>query len=138
SRRVLTPVRGAGMSWYERPYSGFGGGPRFADNPLMWSPTIGHVSGVRIRVHMLFILYIVFELIGAGSAFFTTAHYLFILFGSVFLHELGHCFTARRVGGSADDVLMWPLGGLATVDAPRTPWPQFLVVAGGPAVNVVL
>src|SRR5205814_8780755 len=103
-----------------------------------WAPSIGHLAGIRIRVHMLFILYIFFELLSARDGFLFTAHFLFVLFGSVFLHELGHCFTARRVGGSADEVLMWPLGGLATVDAPRAAWPQFLTAAGGPAVTLLL
>lgn len=138
------------MSWQERDYirggpggtGGFGGlssgGARFRDNPLNWSPTLGHVAGIRIRVHILFILYIGFELLGAGSWLFFEAQLLFILFASVFLHELGHCFAARAVGGGADDVLMWPLGGLATVDAPRQPWPQFVTVVCGPLVNVAL
>lgn len=126
------------MSWHERPYAGGGGGWRFADNPLMWAPSIGTVFGIRIRVHMLFILYIAFELLGAGGNFLYSAHFLFILFGSVFLHELGHCYAARKVGGSADEVLMWPLGGLATVDGPRTPWPQFAIAIGGPCVTLLL
>jgi len=138
------------MSWQDRDYArggpggtgGFGGlssgGAKFRDNPLNWSPTLGHVAGIRIRVHILFILFIGFELLGAGQWLFFEAQLLFILFASVFLHELGHCFAARSVGGSANDVLMWPLGGLATVDAPQQPWPQFVTVVCGPLVNVAL
>ena len=61
-----------------------------------------------------------------------------ILFNSVLLHEFGHCFAARWVGGHADDILMWPLGGLAAVDPPRRPWPSFLTTAAGPAVNLFI
>jgi len=32
----------------------------------------------------------------------------------------------------------WMLGGLAVARAPRRPWPQFVTVAGGPLVNVVI
>lgn len=129
------------MSWNERPWAdeNFRGGPkRFGDNPLNWAPTIARVAGIRVRLHMLFILFIFFELITAGSALPFRAQYLLVLFVSVFLHELGHCFAARRMGGSAEDVLMWPLGGLATVDAPRSPWPQFVTVVCGPLVNLAL
>ena len=38
-----------------------------------------------------------------------------ILFVSVVLHEFGHVFGARMTGGSAHEILLWPLGGLATV-----------------------
>lgn len=129
------------MSWHERPYAGGdsgGGGWRFAENPLTWAPSIGRVAGIRIRLHFLFILYIVFELLKSPYGLAFEAQYLFVLFGSVFLHELGHCFAARHVGGRADEVLLWPLGGLAFVDAPRRPWPQFVTVVWGPMVNVLL
>src|SRR5947207_3103150 len=36
-------------------------------------------------------------------------------FGLVLLHEFGHVFACRSVGGTADRVLLWPLGGLAFV-----------------------
>lgn len=141
------------MSWHERDYAGLGGGgrgtggfgmfsagsgSRFTDNPLNWSPTLGHLFGIRIRVHVTFIIFVVFELLRPGLGWLGTFQWLVLLFGSVFLHELGHCFAARRVGGSAFDILMWPLGGLASVDPPRRPWPSFVTVAWGPLVNVFL
>lgn len=125
------------MSWHERPYSRYGGG-RFADNPLTWAPHVGTVAGIRVRVHMLFLLYIAMELLNAQGGILWLAHFFCILFGSVLLHEFGHCFAARSVGGTADEVLLWPLGGLAFVDAPRAPWPQFVTVVWGPLVNVGL
>jgi Zn-dependent protease len=60
------------------------------------------------------------------------------LFAIILLHEFGHCFAARSVGGEANDILMWPLGGLAYADAPKRAWPQFWTAAGGPLVNVIL
>ncbi len=38
-----------------------------------------------------------------------------VLLGTVLIHELGHALAARRVGGHADGILLWPLGGLAFV-----------------------
>lgn len=139
------------MSWHERDYAGVGdgsggggfgmfsgGGRRFADNPLNWSPTIGSVFRIRIRIHITFIIYCLFEILQSTLGFTQTLQWLAILFGSVFLHELGHCFAARWVGGQADNVLMWPLGGLATVSPPHFPWPEFVTVVCGPLVNVAL
>jgi Zn-dependent protease len=59
-----------------------------------------------------------------------------LLFGVILLHEFGHCFGARAVDGDAQEVLMWPLGGLAFVDVPHTPRANFIATVAGPAVNV--
>ena len=61
-----------------------------------------------------------------------------LLFVVVLLHEFGHCFGARAVDGDAQEVLLWPLGGLAYVDVPHTPRANFIATAAGPAVNVII
>ncbi|CAK9053316.1 unnamed protein product [Durusdinium trenchii] len=38
-----------------------------------------------------------------------------LLLITVLLHELGHVWAAKRVGCSADHILLWPLGGLAFI-----------------------
>lgn len=97
---------------------------------------------IEVRIHLMFLLWILFDVInftmrykGAGLWYwlFTSG----ALFAIVLCHEFGHCFAARWVGGSADRILMWPLGGLAFVTAPYRPTPQLIVAAGGPLVNVI-
>jgi Zn-dependent protease len=61
-----------------------------------------------------------------------------VLFGTVVLHEFGHCFGARYVGGDAREVLIWPLGGLAYVDVPHNPRAHFITTVAGPGVNVAI
>ncbi len=61
-----------------------------------------------------------------------------LLFLTVLLHEFGHCFGARSVGGDATDVLLWPLGGLASVEVPQNPRANLVTAAAGPFVNFVL
>src|SRR5262249_25096555 len=61
-----------------------------------------------------------------------------LLFVSVLFHEFAHCFAARAVGGDANEVLMWPLGGLANVELPHRPRAHFLCAAAGPASNFLL
>jgi len=130
------------MSWDERPYADDSYGsprhPRLSDNPLGWSLRLGRVSGIDIRLHILFIIYIATQLIGAGGEIGNEFKRLGILFGIVLLHEFGHCFAARAVGGYANEVLLWPLGGLAMVRAPQTPSAQFITTACGPLVNVLI
>ena len=105
-----------------------------------WSLKVGRIWGIEIRLHWIFLLWAAFELL-RRDRFGGTSNvliYLGFLFSAVLLHEFGHCFAARRVGGSADSVLLWPLGGLALVTIPQRPREQFLVAAGGPAVNLIL
>ncbi|MBI3268827.1 MAG: hypothetical protein HYZ53_07380 [Planctomycetes bacterium] len=64
--------------------------------------------------------------------------YLFLLWLSILLHEFGHCFGCRHVGGTADEVLLWPLGGLAMVSPPNNRRAQLITTAAGPAVTVML
>src|SRR5271170_1936249 len=60
------------------------------------------------------------------------------LFLIVMLHEFGHALACRQVGGRADRIVLWPLGGVAYVDPPPRPAATLWSIAAGPLVNVVL
>jgi Zn-dependent protease len=60
------------------------------------------------------------------------------LFGIVLLHEFGHAFACRSVGGLANRILLWPLGGVAIVSPPPRPGALLWSIAAGPLVNVLL
>src|SRR5712664_577380 len=60
------------------------------------------------------------------------------LFLIVMLHEFGHALACRQVGGVADQIVLWPLGGVAYVDPPPRPGATLWSIAAGPLVNVVL
>lgn len=97
--------------------------------------------GIHVYLHSSFIVFALLVLIFGvwpGASWQPSVESIIILFGIVLLHEFGHCFTARWVGGDADEILMTPLGGLALATPPRRPLPTFLTVAGGPAVNVII
>src|SRR5262245_42560888 len=59
-------------------------------------------------------------------------------FGLVLLHELGHVLACRQVGGAANRVVLWPLGGLAFVAPPPRPGATLWTTVAGPLVNLVL
>jgi len=132
------------MGWQDRPYYRDGG--RTAKSPLGWflngSVPLFTAFGIRVRAHSSLVilapLIIVFGIGNFGSSMGDRFEFIGALFLIVLLHEFGHCFTARWVGGHAEDILMSPIGGLAFAHPPRRPFPTFLTVAGGPAVNVVL
>lgn len=95
--------------------------------------------GIRVRMHVSLLLVIVLGLLFAGKMGFVNAITLYaVLFGVILLHEYGHCFAARWMGGDAEEILMWPLGGLALTGAPNRPWPQLVTTAGGPLVNLII
>src|ERR1700691_647100 len=60
------------------------------------------------------------------------------LFLIVLLHEFGHSLACRQVGGQANQIVLWPLGGVAYVDPPARPGATLWSIAAGPLVNVAL
>jgi len=60
------------------------------------------------------------------------------LFAIVLMHEFGHSLACRQVGGQADRIVLWPLGGVAYVQPPQRPGAMLWSIAAGPLVNVVL
>jgi Zn-dependent protease len=134
------------MAWQDRPYYRERGSTGWSSNPLMWlwngSVPLGTWFGIRVRMHATMVIYILLTVLlaetrgGLGATNAVTA--MTILFFSVLLHEFGHCFGARMMGGDAHEILMWPLGGLATTDPPRRWWPSFVTTAMGPLVNVAI
>ncbi len=55
---------------------------------------------------------------GLRFSSWTAVGFAAILYGplllvTVLIHELGHSLAARRLGGHAEGILLWPLGGLA-------------------------
>lgn len=61
-----------------------------------------------------------------------------IMIVSILFHELAHCWMAIRLGGSAEKILLWPLGGLAFVDYDHGPREQIQVAGIGPISSLVL
>jgi len=74
---------------------------------------------------------------GYSSLTWNVLEYL-ALFGIVLLHEFGHALACRQVGGEANQIVLWPLGGVAYVAPPPRPGATLWSIAAGPLVNVVL
>ncbi|HVY61869.1 MAG TPA: site-2 protease family protein [Planctomycetota bacterium] len=62
---------------------------------------------------------------------------LFVLWLTILAHEFGHVFEARRRGIECDEILLWPLGGLALIGSDvHDPWHEVTIAAAGPLVSV--
>ena len=112
-------------------------------DPLNWSIPLFRVFGIQVRVHVFYIILVLglmFRQIQYDPENWLDFLLIFIVlvFVIILLHEFGHCFAARREGGDAEKILMWPLGGLAFCDCPHTPRAHFYTAFGGPLVNILI
>ncbi len=141
------------MGWEDRRYrdADQGGGIRGVFRRIFWqgesffdwAVPLYTAWGIRVRLHLVFLIMIIAELVQPISpstlGFRHRAISMASLFVLVLLHEYGHCIACRRVGGTANKILMWPLGGLAFCVPPRHHWyPSLIITIGGPLVNVIL
>lgn len=99
--------------------------------------------GIIVHLHWLMVLMIAVYLAQAATAdgwygvgMMSVTQLILIL--SILVHELGHCFMARHHHGSADKILLWPLGGLSFVDYERGPKQQIHVSGIGPLSSLGL
>jgi Zn-dependent protease len=97
---------------------------------------IGSVFGITIRVHVLFLVMLAFFLFSGQQS---SALLILLLFGLVFLHELGHSLVAQSMGIRVLDITFWPLGGMARMsEIPEDTRTEALIAVAGPAVNFLL
>jgi len=97
--------------------------------------------GIQVYLHFSWFIVAAYQLTqrlnNYRSPIFAVYEYL-ALFGIVLLHEFGHALACRQTGGTADHIVLWPLGGIAFVNPPRRPGAVLWSIAAGPLVNVGL
>jgi Zn-dependent protease len=98
-------------------------------------------SGITVFLHWSWFLIAVYEINRRGGGYssigWNVAEYL-ALFLIVMLHEFGHALACRQVGGTANQIVLWPFGGVAYVNPPPRPGATLWSLAAGPLVNVAL
>ncbi|HEV8072217.1 MAG TPA: site-2 protease family protein [Planctomycetaceae bacterium] len=99
------------------------------------------ISGIQVYLHWSWLLVAYIEIVNRVNKYESMAwnviEYL-ALFGIVLMHEFGHALACRQVGGQADRIMLWPLGGVAFVQPPPRPGALLWSIAAGPLVNVIL
>ncbi len=111
---------------------------------MSWSFSIGTVKGTVIRIHLTFLLLLLWiggtgYAQGGWPAALASIVFIALLFLCVLLHEFGHVFAARRYGVQTPDITLLPIGGVARLERiPEKPSEELFVAAAGPAVNVVI
>ena len=109
--------------------------------PQAGSFTLMRVAGITVFVHWTWFLWAYFQFQWQKDSYtspvWVVVEYL-TLFGIVLLHEFGHALACRQVGGSAEQIILWPLGGIAYVAPPPRPGAWLWSIAAGPLVNLLL
>src|SRR5271157_2348985 len=98
-------------------------------------------KGIDVFLHWSWFLVAAYEIQSRNGRYssvtWNVLEYL-ALFLIVTLHEFGHALACRQVGGQANQIVIWPLGGVAYVDPPPRPGAQLWSIVAGPLVNVAL
>lgn len=111
---------------------------------MSWSITVARAFGSEIRIHLTFLLLLIwigavyYQQGGANAALFGVV-FISSVFACVLLHELGHALAARRYGIRTPDITLLPIGGLARLERmPEKPMQEIVIAVAGPLVNVVI
>jgi Zn-dependent protease/CBS domain-containing protein len=111
---------------------------------MLWSIPIGVVAGTVVRLHVTFLLFLVWIgaarwRVGGQAAALEGVLFIVLIFACVLAHEFGHIVAARRYGIRTPEVTLWPIGGVASLERiPEKPSEELVVALAGPAVNVVI
>jgi Zn-dependent protease len=110
-----------------------------------WSLRVGSLAGIPIRVHLTFVLFLAwivmsFTLRGLGpTATLAGIALVLAVFATIVVHELGHALVARRYGIDTREILLLPIGGVASLERiPDKPRHELAVALVGPAVSLAI
>jgi stage IV sporulation protein FB len=109
-----------------------------------WSISLGRIAGTEVRIHLTFFLLLAwFGLVagaqGGAAAGIAAVGFIVAIFACVLAHEYGHVLMARRFGIGTRDIILLPIGGVASIERmPDNPRQELLIALAGPAVNVVI
>ena len=112
---------------------------------MRWSYKCGRLLGIDLYVHVTFFLLLGYFLWSGLSQTNNMTVALFevglvlITFAIVVMHELGHSLAARHFGIPTRNIMLLPIGGVASLaKMPEKPKEELTVALAGPAVNLVL
>lgn len=99
------------------------------------------IAGIRVSLHFTWFIIAAYAITATRDRYhepISAAYAYLALFLIVLLHEFGHAFACRSVGGRAEQIILWPLGGVAFVSPPPRPGAMLWSIVAGPLVNVAL
>ena len=110
-----------------------------------WTWNVGSIAGIPVRMHLTLVLMLVwialsYALSGMGARATGLGVVLVLaIFGVIVVHELAHALVARRFGVATRDIMLLPVGGIASLERiPEKPSQELLVAVVGPATNLAI
>ena len=99
------------------------------------------VAGIEVFLHWSWFLVAIYE-VQVWRSMFSSPIWAVLLYLGLFvlvtMHEFGHALACRQVGGRAERIVLWPLGGIAFVSPPPRAGAMLWSIAAGPMVNLLL
>jgi Zn-dependent protease/predicted transcriptional regulator len=110
-----------------------------------WTWSLGRIAGIPIRMHLTLLIllaWIAGSYMFAGAGWTATALGLFLvltIFVIIVVHELGHALVARHFGIATRDIMLLPIGGIASLERmPDNPRQELAVAIVGPLINLAI
>ena len=110
---------------------------------MKWSYKIAEIAGIKVQVHLTFMIIIVWfalaywQLKGTLTGVLEGVAFILALFFCVLLHELGHALTAGKIGIRTRNITLLPIGGIAAIEKnPEDPREEIIIALAGPAVSL--
>ncbi|HEX7122586.1 MAG TPA: site-2 protease family protein [Gemmatimonadaceae bacterium] len=112
---------------------------------MKWSWRIGRIAGIGIDVHATFAFLLAWVAVAEYQRTQSLAGmidgliFILAVFASVIAHEYGHALTARRYGVRTRNILILPIGGVASLERiPSDPRQELAIAVAGPMVTLGL
>jgi len=99
------------------------------------------IAGITVFLHFSWFIVAAYQVTTMRGRYQSPVFALYeymALFTLVLMHEFGHALACRQVGGHAEQIVLWPLGGIAFVSPPPRAGAMLWSIAAGPLVNVAL
>jgi len=98
---------------------------------------LGRYWGINVRLHFSLFIFAYYQATRTEDLV-TGLALVAGLYVCILLHEFGHALAARWCDGEAEDILLWPLGGLAYCRPAWNPTAHLITTVAGPFVTLLL
>jgi Zn-dependent protease/CBS domain-containing protein len=113
--------------------------PKDRVNHSHGSVRIATISGIPIRLHFTFFLFLLWVgVVAQDQGGILWPLFLVAIFLCVILHELGHALTGQMFGVQTRDITLYPIGGVAMLEGRPNAKQELWIALAGPVVNVVI
>ena len=102
---------------------------------------IGRFFGITVRLHWTLLIFGYYRVTAYAGYYGSIGFALALVVGlylCILLHEFGHALMAIWCDGEVDQIVLWPLGGLAVCRPAWNPTAHLLTTVAGPFVTLVL